>query len=154
MAALSSVPPSLFDRFSTMAIGSTALAVMGALAAASPQKSMPRQSVATDGKKHRAPLAKPFKGGATDDPPEISQDEAVALHLADFGEDAAGGWMTFRNFAKGYAVDARRNGWPEISDKKLSQIIRDNHGCITRTTNKRDKQGRRLSIVIFPEVAA
>ena len=112
------------------------------------------QPVATDGAAPLPTVVEPLATDDADDFPEITQAEAVAIYFADCMYEAAGGWLTFRNVARGYATGARRYGWPPVSDKRLSQLLRDNHGCTTRATHKRDANGRRLSIVIFPECEA
>ena len=38
---------------------------------------------------------------------------------------------------------------PPLADKALSQKLRA-HGCEPRATHKRDKDGRRLSVILFP----
>lgn len=122
--------------------------MMGALVAASPQKSAANQSVATDGKRKKPPVAKL----ANDDPPEISADEAVALFFGDVVAYWEGDAPQFRRVAYTYSKMAKRSGWPDLSDKKLSKLLSENHGCVSRTTNKRDADGRRLSVVIFPSI--
>ena len=113
-----------------------------------------KQDVATDGKTPAPTVKKPIATDDADDFQEITPAEAVAIYFADCMYEAAGGWLTFRNVARGYANVAKRHGWPPVSDKRLSQLLRDNHGCATRATQKRDANGRRLSIVIFPECEA
>lgn len=109
-----------------------------------------RQMLANDGRAKEASLAKIANGCATDEPPKISPDEAVSLFFGEVMAYWQGDAPQFRRVAFTYSKIAKRDGWPELSDKKLSKLLSENHGCTSRTVNKRDAQGRRLSVVIFP----
>lgn len=125
--------------------------------------SLKNQHVATDGKRSATDLATDGEGLATDgkafsiggdeiEAPMISANEAVSLFFIEMIDLASGGDLKFRRVADNYRDRANKHGWPEVSDRKLSQLLSGEHGCIVRSTNKRDADGKRLSIVIFPKL--
>lgn len=118
--------------------------------------SLNNQHVATDGKRSATDLATDREGLATDgdemEAPMISASEAVSLFFIEMIDLASGGDLKFRRVADNYRDRANKHGWPEVSDRKLSQLLSDEHGCVVRSTNKRDADGKRLSIVIFPRL--